>query len=90
MSSSHAPVIAIDGPAASGKGTLAARVAGALGFHLLDSGALYRVVALAALRKGVPLDDPQALGRLAAGLDVAFAPGRVDLDGEEVTQAIRD
>jgi len=85
-----APVIAIDGPAASGKGTLSARVAAALGFHLLDSGALYRVVALAALRKGVPLDDPLALGRLAAGLDVAFAPGRVDLDGEEVTQAIRE
>ncbi|MEO8485595.1 MAG: (d)CMP kinase [Betaproteobacteria bacterium] len=84
------PVIAIDGPAASGKGTIAARVAQALGFHLLDSGALYRLVALAALRRGVPLGDSERLGRLAAGLDVRFEPGRVVVEGEDVTAAIRD
>ena len=84
------PVIAIDGPAASGKGTVAARVAEALGFHLLDSGALYRLVGLAALRGGVALDDAPALGRLAAGLDVGFAAGRIVLAGEDVTEAIRD
>ena len=90
MSGGPAPVIAIDGPAASGKGTVAARVAEALGFHLLDSGALYRLVALEALRRQVPLDDAEALGRLAAGLDVRFAPGRIELGGEDVTAAIRD
>ena len=89
MTGRRVPVIAIDGPAASGKGTVAARVAEALGFHLLDSGALYRVVALAALRRGVSPDDAEALGRLAAGLDVRFEPGRVRLDGEDVTLAIR-
>ena len=85
-----APVIAIDGPAASGKGTVAARVAQALGFHLLDSGALYRLVALAALRTGAGLDDGGALGRLAAALDVRFERDRVLLDGEDVTLAIRE
>ncbi|HET9340685.1 MAG TPA: (d)CMP kinase [Casimicrobiaceae bacterium] len=84
------PVIAIDGPAASGKGTVAARVARALGFHLLDSGALYRLVGLAALRAGIGLDDAAGLGRLATGLDVRFEPGRVLLDGEDVTLAIRE
>ena len=57
------PVIAIDGPSASGKGTVAARVAQRLGFHYLDSGALYRLVALAAMRAGVALDDEAAAGR---------------------------
>ena len=84
------PVIAIDGPAASGKGTVAARVAQALGFHLLDSGALYRLVALAALRTGVPVDDAAALGRLAASLEVRFEPGRVLLSGDDVTREIRE
>ncbi|CAG1000114.1 CMP/dCMP kinase [Burkholderiales bacterium] len=84
------PVIAIDGPAASGKGTVAARVAQALGFHLLDSGALYRLVALEAIRARVPLDDADALGRVARELDVRFEPGRVTLDGEDATAAIRD
>jgi cytidylate kinase len=81
--------VTIDGPAASGKGTVAARVAEALGFHLLDSGALYRLVALAALRRGIAADDAEALGRLAAGIEVRFEPGRVRLDGEDVTAAIR-
>ncbi|UCE30478.1 MAG: (d)CMP kinase [Burkholderiales bacterium] len=83
------PVIAIDGPTASGKGTVAARVAQVLGFHLLDSGALYRLVALAALRRGLPLDAPAALARCAAALDASFDGGRVRLDGEEVGEAIR-
>jgi cytidylate kinase len=86
---SRVPVIAIDGPAASGKGTVAARVAEALGFHLLDSGALYRLVALEALRRGVAVDDAAALGRLAGALDARFAPGRIELGGEDVTEAIR-
>jgi cytidylate kinase len=85
-----APVIAVDGPAASGKGTVAAGVARSLGFHLLDSGALYRLVALKALRTGIALDDAAALARLAATLDVRFAGGRVLQDGDDVTAAIRD
>lgn len=84
------PVIAIDGPAASGKGTVAARVARALGFHLLDSGALYRLVALAAIRKGVAFDDAPRLASIAASLDVRFEPDCVVLDGGDVTGAIRD
>jgi cytidylate kinase len=83
------PVIAVDGPAASGKGTVAAGVARALGFHLLDSGSLYRLVALKALREGVALDAADALADLAAGLDVRFADGTVTLDGDDVTAAIR-
>ena len=84
------PVIAIDGPAASGKGTVAARVARELGFHLLDSGALYRLVALAALRRGIDFDDAPRLGAIAGSLDVRFEPDRVVLDGDDVTAAIRD
>ena len=84
------PVIAIDGPSASGKGTVAERVAAALGFHYLDSGALYRLVALAALRAGTAMDDGEALARLAAGLDVAFAGSRIRLSGEDVTDALRE
>jgi len=83
------PVIAIDGPSASGKGTVAARVAAALGYHYLDSGALYRLVALAALRSGAGLDDEAGLARLAASMDVAFGEGRVTLSGEEVGAALR-
>jgi len=83
------PVIAIDGPAASGKGTIAAGVAGALRFHYLDSGALYRLVALKALRAGVAVTDAEGLARLATALDVGFGPGMVILDGADVTAAIR-
>jgi 3-phosphoshikimate 1-carboxyvinyltransferase len=83
------PVIAIDGPSASGKGTVAQQVAQALGFHYLDSGALYRLVALAALRRRVALDDAAALGALAAALPVRFRAGRIELDGDDVTSAIR-
>jgi len=90
VGASAVPVIAIDGPAASGKGTVAARVARALGFHLLDSGALYRLVALQAIRRGVPLDDAEALAGLARDLDVCFVAQRVELDGADATMAIRD
>jgi 3-phosphoshikimate 1-carboxyvinyltransferase len=83
------PVIAVDGPAASGKGTVAAGVARALGFHLLDSGSLYRLVAVQALRGGVALDDAPALARLAAELDARFGEGAVWLDGEDAGAAIR-
>jgi len=83
------PVIAIDGPSASGKGTVAARVAARLGFHYLDSGALYRLVALAASRAGVVTDDETRLAELAATLPAQFDADRVLLDGEDVSLAIR-
>jgi cytidylate kinase len=83
-----APVIAIDGPTASGKGTVAQRVARALGFRYLDSGALYRLVALRALRDGVAADDVARLTALAQSLRPAF-DDRIVLDGEDVTDAIR-
>jgi cytidylate kinase len=74
------PVIAIDGPSGSGKGTIARRVAGALGYHLLDSGALYRLVALSAQKSGVSLENGAKLAHLAFELDVRFDS---DEDGEE-------
>lgn len=83
------PVIAIDGPSASGKGTVAARVAAALGFHYLDSGALYRLVTLAALRRGANLEDEEALGGIAATMDVRFDAQGVRLDGGDVSEALR-
>ncbi len=83
------PVIAIDGPTASGKGTIAQRVALALGFHYLDSGALYRLTALAALRAGVPTGDAARVASVAASLPVAFPEGRIELAGEDVGDAIR-
>jgi cytidylate kinase len=83
------PVIAVDGPAASGKGTVAAGVAGALGFHYLDSGSLYRLVALQALWTAVALTDQTSLAELARGLPVAFDEGSILLAGEDVTDAIR-
>lgn len=91
------PVVCIDGPTASGKGTLAAELASRLGYHLLDSGALYRLVGLAAEREGLStteadLREPahaERLGRLAAGLDVRFTAGKTWLEGEDVTEALR-
>ncbi|NWG87744.1 MAG: (d)CMP kinase [Hydrogenophilaceae bacterium] len=83
------PVIAIDGPSASGKGTIAAIVAQRLGFHYLDSGAIYRVTAYAALQKGVDLADEPALVDLAGRLDLRFDGAEVYLDGQPVGDAIR-
>lgn len=84
------PVVAIDGPTASGKGTVASRVATALGFRYLDSGALYRLVALSGLRAGLEPNDEPGLSQLATALRVRFEGGRIWLDGEDVTAAIRE
>jgi cytidylate kinase len=88
------PVLTIDGPSGSGKGTVSRAVAKALGWSLLDSGALYRLVALAGKRAGIPLDDAARLATLALSLDIRFLADeageeRVILGGEEVTRAIR-
>ncbi|MDP2828149.1 MAG: (d)CMP kinase [Sulfuricellaceae bacterium] len=83
------PVIAIDGPSASGKGTVAALVAEQLKFHYLDSGAIYRVAALAALRTGISLEDESALSRMAGKLDVSFKNGEIWLAGECVSMDAR-
>jgi len=83
-------VIAIDGPAGAGKSTVARAVAAELGFTYLDSGAMYRCVALAALEAGIDLDDGDALGRLAAGLAIEFVDGAAELDGRDVGTAIRE
>ena len=82
-------VIAIDGPAGAGKSTVARAVAKALGFTYLDSGAMYRSVALAGLEAGIDLDDPAAMGELAAAVEISMEDGRVKLDGRDVTEEIR-
>ena len=84
---SRVPVVAIDGPSASGKGTIASRVAGALGFHYLESGALYRLVALVSLRT----DERQetALAEIARTLPVVFQKERIFMGDQEVTEDIR-
>ena len=82
-------VIAIDGPAGAGKSSVARAVAEELGFTYLDSGAMYRCVALAALEQGVGLDDPEALGALAAGLEIGLDGRRVTLGERDVSDAIR-
>jgi CMP/dCMP kinase len=94
LDNSLAPIITIDGPSGSGKGTVARRVAAQLGWHLLDSGALYRLVGLAALAAGVPPTDQERCGQIAASLDVRFGAdehGReqIWLSGQEVSNAIR-
>lgn len=89
-----APVVAIDGPSGSGKGTIAHRLATLLGFHVLDSGSLYRLLALAAQHHGMSLDNEAALQVLAGHLDVQFQQGQggeavIILEGEDVTTEIR-
>lgn len=88
-----APIITIDGPSGAGKGTVAASLADVLGWHLLDSGALYRVTALLAERRGIALDDVDAVATLAAQLPVRFsarAEGlHIDLEGDDVSDEIR-
>ena len=89
LSEDAVPVVTIDGPTASGKGTVAARVAAALGYHYLDSGALYRLVALRALESGTADSDAPGLARLAGQMRPRFLDGRVELDGRDVTKSIR-
>ncbi|MEQ8859228.1 MAG: (d)CMP kinase [Pseudomonadales bacterium] len=84
-----APVIAIDGPSGSGKGTVSALLARRLGWHLLDSGALYRIVACEALQCAMALDDADALAAMARALTIRFDAGRVTVDGVDRTEAIR-
>jgi cytidylate kinase len=83
-------VIAIDGPAGAGKSTVARALAAKLGFTYLDSGAMYRCVALAALRRGADLDDAGALIRFAGSIVISLEGERVELDGEDVSAAIRE
>jgi 3-phosphoshikimate 1-carboxyvinyltransferase len=83
------PVIAIDGPSASGKGTVAQRVAQSLGFHYLDSGALYRLLALAAQQHGVALDAEAKLADLATDMDIRFEGANIWLDGKRVGEELR-
>ena len=87
--SSTVPVITIDGPTASGKGTVAHRVAKALGWDVLDSGALYRLTALAALNRGLSAEDEPAVARVAETLDVRFEGPHVYLEGADVGHEIR-
>lgn len=83
------PVVAIDGPSASGKGTVAQAVANRLGFHYLDSGSIYRAFAYAAREAGEPLDDEDAMLRLAADFALEFAGGEVRWRGRDIGDAIR-
>lgn len=89
MATGDIPVIAIDGPSASGKGTVAERLAQVLSFHYLDSGALYRLVAVAAARAGVQLRDERGLAALAFAMPIAFRDGGAWLGDQEVTDALR-
>ena len=84
------PVVAIDGPGGAGKGSVAAAVAGELGWHLLDSGALYRAVGVCARRRGVAEDDVVGLVAMVEGLAIRFTGHGVTVDGEELGDAIRD
>lgn len=86
------PVITIDGPSGSGKGTIAQRIARQLGYHLLDSGALYRILGCVALQRQLDLTDPDVLAQTARNLDIRFGnqgPGSVQVDGEDFTDVIR-
>lgn len=89
MNQGAIPVVAIDGPSASGKGTVAQRVAQKLGWHYLDSGALYRGVALAALTRGLSLDNSLTMACIALNLNIEFKGYRIVLDGMDVTDSLR-
>lgn len=94
MSENRSPVITVDGPSGSGKGTISRRVAASLGWHLLDSGALYRLLAHAAALENIPESKAETLGQLARGMRVGFtqtADGReqIQLNGQDVTVAVR-
>jgi cytidylate kinase len=95
MSKRKPPVVTIDGPGGSGKGTVAQILAGRLGWHYLDSGALYRVIGLAGQRRGLPLDSEPGLVRLAETLEIRFVPqadgtpAHVHIDGEDVSSELR-
>ena len=89
MNINSIPVIAIDGPSASGKGTVAQLVSENLGFQYLDSGSLYRLVALKAIRIGIDLNDEKALENIAQNLDVTFTGRKIQLGIEEVADLIR-
>ena len=88
-SSFKVPVVTIDGPGGAGKGTLAAAIAEARGWHLLDSGALYRIIAVVALRQGVLLRDAVSLAALCSELQIVFGAGSVTVNGDDLTDAIR-
>jgi len=85
----NVPIITIDGPVASGKGTVARAVAEALGFHLLDSGAIYRAHALACLNRGIKSNEIKTLVEIAQALSLKFSGDRIALDGHDVTTAVR-
>jgi cytidylate kinase len=82
-------IVTIDGPAGAGKSSTARRLAERLGFRFLDTGAMYRAVALAAIQRGTPLDDPRAMGQLARAVQIEQRGEQWWLDGQDVTQAIR-
>lgn len=96
MSEKHVPIVTIDGPSGSGKGTVCQLLANKLGFHYLDSGALYRLLAVAAKRHGIELDNVASLAVLAAHMDIAFHMNedgmqpKVMLEGEDVSLVIRN
>lgn len=87
--STSIPVIAIDGPSASGKGSVAELVAEALGFHYLDSGAIYRIVAYASQQHNIAWDQAEAIGQLTAQLHIEFSHGNILLNGNNITTEIR-
>lgn len=89
MSANVIPVIAIDGPSASGKGTVADKVANALAFNYLDSGALYRIVAYAAAKNNTAWNNAAMLGELAQSLDIQFKHGDILLNGDNITEVVR-